>query len=92
MEKFEENFNKKEGDDIREKVKRYLLHSKIERDLRWEYENNKINIDEYLKRVKKLKEEYQELEKELGQKTLSEIMEKIKEEEEEKRKREEQIE
>jgi response regulator of citrate/malate metabolism len=92
MEKFEENFNRKEGDDIREKVKRYLLHSKIERDLRWEYENNKINIDEYLKRVKKLKEEYQELEKELGQKTLSEIMEKIKEEEEEKRKREEQIE
>jgi len=47
MEKFEENFNKKEGDDIREKVKRYLLHSKIERNIRWEYENQKITIDEY---------------------------------------------
>jgi len=66
MEKFEENFNKKEEDDIREKVKRYLLHSKIERDIRWEYENQKITIDEYLKRVRKLNEEYQELEKELG--------------------------
>jgi len=42
--------------------------------------------------VRKLNEEYQELEKELGQKTLGEIMEKIKKEEEEKRKREEQIE